>query len=182
MRVITGSARGKRLETAEGLFVRPTSQRVKEAEFSIIQFHIADARVLDLFAGSGQLGIEALSRGARRAVFVESDRRVAEILRRNLKNTGLSERADLRLSDALSFLELSDEIFDLVFLDPPYGKGLIQRALPLLCDKIADGGILLCESLSSEILPEREGKLFKYREYRYGRTKLTVLKKGDETG
>ena len=118
MRIITGIARGKRLETLEGNDVRPTPERVKEALFSIIQFQIEGRRVLDLFAGSGQLGIEALSRGAKQAVFVDASKKSLDVVRRNLEHSGLQDYAQVHQMDFESFLMREQGKFDLVFLDP----------------------------------------------------------------
>ena len=128
MRVITGSARGRRLKEIQGLETRPTTDRVKEALFSVIQFDIEGRRVLDLFAGTGQLGIEALSRGADSAVFVEQRKDALQAVRENLETCGLSDRARVVSGDAMSYLK-SGEKFDLIFLDSPYASGLLEQAL-----------------------------------------------------
>ena len=132
MRVITGSARGRKLLTLEGEDVRPTTDRVKEAVFSVIQFETEGRRFLDFFAGSGQMGIEALSRGAKEAVFVDSAKKSVEIIRKNLASTKLAENANVVQTDWKSYLSVSGTQFDIAFLDPPYGKGILQRALEAL--------------------------------------------------
>ena len=124
MRVITGSARGRRLLELAGGETRPTADRVKEGVFNIIQFDIEGRRVLDLFAGTGQLGVEALSRGAAEAVFVEQRRDAARLVTENLKLTGLADRARVVNGDALSYLAGAGERFDIVFIDPPYADRL----------------------------------------------------------
>ena len=124
MRVITGTARGRRLVTREGEAVRPTTEKVKEAMFSMIQFRIEGRRALDLFAGSGQLGIEALSRGAREVVFVDSSADSAAVVRQNLETTRLAPAAKVYRTDFAAFLQRGGEPFDLAFLDPPYRTGL----------------------------------------------------------
>ena len=129
MRVITGSARGRRLKELEGQETRPTTDRVKESIFNIIQFDVEGSRVLDLFAGTGQLGIEALSRGAAAAVFVEQRRDAAALVRENLKITGLTDRARVVNGEALSYLASAGEKFDIIFLDPPYAAKLWKPAL-----------------------------------------------------
>ena len=182
MRVITGSARGARLKAPEGLATRPTSEMVKEAVFSILQNDIGGAAVLDLFAGSGQLGIEALSRGARSCVFVEQDRRAQAVIRENLRHTRLEEGARLVGGDALSFLRMGTERFSAALLDPPYGKGLLEAALPLLAERMEPGGVILCESGNGEQLPQAAGTFLLFREYRYGRIKLTVYRLPKEEG
>lgn len=141
MRVVTGKARGRKLSVPAGRDVRPTSDRVREAVFSSLGERVPGARVLDLFAGSGALGIEALSRGATRAVFVEKTGAALSAVRSNLEVTGLEDLATVLARDAfaaLRGLRRANERFDLVFLDPPYDAGLLERAL----DSIASGGLL----------------------------------------
>ncbi len=177
MRVITGSARGRSLATLEGGdIVRPTSDMVKEAMFSILQFDIEGRRVLDLFAGSGQLGIEALSRGAEKCTFTDSDKAAVEIITANLEHTGLSDRAAVLRIDALTFLSSSTEVFDIVILDPPYGKGLLQKALAELDRKVAPGGTIMCELPRGEKLPEQAGGLKLAKRYKYGKTELAAYR------
>ncbi|NLJ30615.1 MAG: 16S rRNA (guanine(966)-N(2))-methyltransferase RsmD [Clostridiales bacterium] len=179
MRVITGTARGKRLSTLEGESVRPTPDRVKEALFSIVQFEIEGRRVLDLFAGSGQLGIEALSRGAREAVFVDAGKEPAAMVRKNLESTGLTERAQVKNMDFAAFLLRSREPFDLAFLDPPYRTGLLQRALPLVAQAMNRGGTILCEHPADEELLGSAGDFVRTRSYRYGKIALTIYRHKD---
>ncbi len=169
MRVITGTARGKRLKTLEGLDVRPTSDKVKEAIFSIIQFDLPEARVLDLFAGSGQLGIEALSRGAKSCVFTDMNKSAAAIVRENVAACGFSERSKVLAMSAADYLKSCPEA-DVALLDPPYFKGLLETVLPLLGEKLSPRGIAVCEHESGLVLPESFGRLKKQREYSYGRT------------
>ena len=175
MRVITGSARGRRLKEIEGLETRPTTDRVKEALFSVIQFDIEGRRVLDLFAGTGQLGIEALSRGAESAVFVEQRKDAVQAVRENLVVCGLSDRARVVSGDAMSYLK-SGEKFDLIFLDPPYASGLLEQALSDIAgfDICREHGIIMAESPADAVLPALEAPYRLYREYRYGKIKLTV--------
>ena len=181
MRVITGSARGRRLKTLEGRDVRPTADRVKEALFSIIQFEIEGSRVLDMFAGSGQLGIEALSRGAAGAVFVDASPRAADVVRENLEHTGLSDRAQVFQADSLMFVRNRHERFDIALLDPPYGKGVLQRALEAVAPCMEQGGTIVCELPAGEEMPERAGDFELYRRYRYGKTELAVYRRGGVT-
>ena len=176
MRVITGEARGRKLKTLEGLDVRPTTDRVKEGLFNIIQFDLPEARFLDLFGGSGQIGIEALSRGARQAVFVDESRASCQVIRENLRATGFQERARVVQMDAAAYLGGAAGPFDLAFLDPPYSSGLLQRVLPLLAERMAPGGIILCEHLKEETLPEAAGRFFRKKEYAYGRIRLTLYR------
>ena len=176
MRVITGSARGRRLKTPEGQDIRPTTDNVKESVFNILQFDIEGRRVLDLFAGTGQLGIECLSRGAREAVFIDADRDAVKIVKENLKTCGFS--APVLQQDALSFLNNCGK-FDLVFIDPPYDAGLYEPVLEKInsVDILSDGGIILCESRRETVLPEMRRPYCKKKEYRYGRVKLSLYAK-----
>lgn len=176
MRVITGTARGRVLKTLECESVRPTSDRIKEAVFSIIQFDIEGRRVLDLFAGSGQLGIEALSRGAESAVFIDCDKATIATVKANLETTGLAEKATVLQTDALAFLQTSGLMFDIVFLDPPFADGLVQKALPLAAAITAPGGIILCETPHTEKLPEEAGAFKLHRVYKYSKTAITVYR------
>ncbi|MBE6702600.1 MAG: 16S rRNA (guanine(966)-N(2))-methyltransferase RsmD [Ruminococcaceae bacterium] len=182
MRIITGSARGTHLYTLPGDATRPTSERAKEAVFSILQQKPVGARVLDLFAGSGQLGLEALSRGAERAVFVDGAREAVEILRRNAEKTRLSDRAEIRQSDAIAFLKsYSGAPFDLVFLDPPYAAGLLPQCLTLLRDRrlLSKQGIVVTESGAPEAVFGGDAVLSSFfelcKQNRYGVAHITVL-------
>lgn len=182
MRVITGLARGRKLCTpAGGEIVRPTTDKVKEAMFSIVHFELEDAVVLDAFAGSGQLGIEALSRGAKHAYFTEENKTAFVTVKGNLQTTGLMDRATLLQTDVFSFLARTNEAFDIVFSDPPYEKGLTERILPLLSDRCRAGALVVCETAASEELPESAKGLQKLREYKYGKTKLTTYRKYEES-
>ena len=147
MRVITGTARGCRLETLEGLDTRPTGERVKEGLFSAISFEIEGRRVLDLFAGSGQMGIEALSRGAHSCVFVDRNRQAADVIRRNLQVTKLQAHAEVVCRDSVEYLTHTAQQFDLVFLDPPYASGFYQQAVDLILeyDLLAEDGQIIAE-------------------------------------
>lgn len=177
MRVITGSARGRKLETLAGDAVtRPTTESVKEALFSMIQFEIEDKKVLDLFAGSGQLGIEALSRGARYCVFVENNKSAKQVVENNISNCGFSDNSQVVLSDALSYLSRKEN-FDIVFLDPPYQKGLIPKCMDNLVTSLSEDGIIVCETSKEETLPEKVGPFVIDRERKYGKTKLTLYRK-----
>lgn len=178
MRVITGSARGMTLRTLEGDSVRPTTDKVKEAIFSAIQFEIEGRRILDLFAGSGQLGIEALSRGAESAVFIDADKNAVKVIKENLAKTKLDSLASVAQTDSLAFLTMTDKIFDIAFLDPPYANGLLQKALAKVGEHIAEGGIVVCEHPFKEELEDEIGGLTKQKEYKYSKTAVTVYRKG----
>lgn len=182
MRVITGSARGRKLKTLEGGdIVRPTTDKVKEAMFSIVHFELENAVVLDAFAGSGQLGIEALSRGAQKAYFLDESKNAAAIVKENLMTTGLFDRAVVLNTDVFSFVGAAKETFDIVFLDPPYKKGLTQKLLPMLENCCKDNALVVCETDYTEELPETAGALCRLREYKYSKTKLTTYRKQEET-
>lgn len=180
MRVITGSARGRRLKTLEGVDVRPTTDKVKESLFSALQFDIEGRHVLDLFAGSGQLGIEALSRGAAQAVFVDRSKASVAVVKDNIRATGLEANAHVVLTDSLSFLRTTTQRFDLAFLDPPYGTGLLQQALALLPPVMSEYGVIACEHPVDEAVPDAVGPFCQYRRYRFGKIAVTVYRKGEE--
>lgn len=179
MRVITGLAKGRRLEELPGLDTRPTTGRVKEGLFSAIQFDIEGRRVLDLFAGTGQLGIEALSRGASFCDFVDSAPAALNIVRRNLKTCGFEDRAACHGKDFAAFLTRAREKYGLVFLDPPYASGNLERALDMLTaiDIVVENGIIVCESPADHLLPELSAPYEKGREYRYGKIKFTLYRR-----
>ena len=173
MRVIAGEARGRRLEALPGTDVtRPTLDQVKEAMFSIVQFDLPGARVLDLFAGSGQLGIEALSRGASRCVFLDQNRDAAAVVMRNCKACGVFDRSRVSVGEAARWLSACHEQFDLVLLDPPFRQGTLEEILPAVDKVVAPGGIVLCESEEKLVLPAQVGDLTLRKQYRYGRVLL----------
>ena len=179
MRVITGKARGVVLKTPDGLKTRPTADRVKEALFSIIQFDIPNARVLDLFGGTGQLGIEALSRDAKSAVFIDEQEEACRLIRENLKRTKLESYAKVIRSDYATFLKNCHETFDIILLDPPYKEKFLENALKLITeiDILQSGGIIVTERpVGKELLCEFPGYL-RSRDYKYGKTLLTLYRK-----
>ena len=178
MRVITGSARGVPLATLPGEdVVRPTSQRVKEAMFSAIQFEIAGRAALDAFAGCGQLGIEALSRGAVSCLFLEQDGGAMKMIAKNLERCKMTEKAKLMPAEALQYLRRTVDQFGLIFLDPPYGKGLLGQAIPIAAERLEPGGLLVCEANARESLPEQHGDVALRKEYKHGRTKICVYQR-----
>ena len=176
MRVITGSARGRRLKTPENYDIRPTTDNVKEALFNILQFDIEGRRVLDLFAGTGQLGIECLSRGAREAVFVDESREAVKIIRDNLKTCGFT--APVIQQSALAFLEHCGK-FDIIFIDPPYDADLYGKVLNLInsVDILSDGGIIICEARKEKELPDMTAPYSKIKERCYGKVKLCIYER-----
>lgn len=181
MRIIAGQLRGRRLGAVPGRTTRPTSDRVREALFSRLQsrYELAGADVLDLFAGTGALGIEAVSRGARRLVSVERNRPAAQALVANLRGCGITGRAEVIVRDVLVTLAgLADQgrCFAGVFIDPPYGSGLAADVLERLArhDLVAEGGWVSVETGDDEALPAREGSLVRVHEAAYGDTKITL--------
>lgn len=171
MRVITGSARGRRLKTPENYDIRPTTDNVKESVFNIIQFDIEGKRVLDLFAGTGQLGIECLSRGAESAVFVDHSREAIKIIKENLAVCGL--KGVVAEQDSLTYLKNCGK-FDLIFVDPPYDADLYEEVLNSInmFDILNDGGIIICEARRGRVFPQMTGDYRKVKEYNYGSVKL----------
>lgn len=174
MRVIAGSARGKKLEALPGEDVtRPTVDRVKEGMFSAVQFTVEGARVLDLFAGSGQLGIEALSRGAHRCVFIDQSREACEVIRSNLKAAGLFEKASVAQAAAQPYLAACREQFDLILLDPPYRHGTAAELLAAIARVTAPGGTVMAETEYGAPMPDACGTLHLKKQYKYGTVALT---------
>ena len=176
MRVITGTARGRRLKTPEGMDIRPTTDNVKESIFNIIQFDIEGRKVLDLFAGTGQLGIECLSRGASEVVFIDSSREAIKIVKDNLKTCGFN--APVLQMDALSYLRSCGK-FDLIIVDPPYDSPIYDSVLETInsVDILSDGGIIICESRREKTLPEMKAPYRKVKEYNYGKVRLCLYTK-----
>ncbi len=179
MRVITGSARGRRLKELKGMEIRPTTDRVKEAIFSIIQFDVEGRKVLDLFGGTGQMGIEALSRGASRCVFVDIRKEAVQLIKENLRHTELEDRAEVVQEDYLSFLNRSREKFDLIILDPPYETEIIKKALQSITsiDKVSENGIIICENGSNSEWPILPEPYELQKEYRYGNVRVALYRR-----
>ncbi len=179
MRVIAGTAKGTALKTPDGLLTRPTAERVKEAMFSIIQFDIPGARVLDLFGGTGQLGIEALSRGAKRAVFVDQREDACRLIRENLKRAKLSESGEVARADYLSYLKNCREHFDIIFLDPPYAEVFLENSLKQITeiDILRYGGIIVAERPLGKELSWTFPGYTRSKDYKYGKTLLAVYRK-----
>ncbi len=176
MRIITGTARGRRLKTPEGRDIRPTSEVVKEAMFSVIQFDIEGSQVLDLFSGTGQLGIEALSRGAKYCRFIDKSSDCAALTRENIRAAGFENISNVMTADSSDYLRMARYTFDIAFLDPPYSHGTIAAVLPLLEPKMSDRGIAVCEHERGLVLPDSVGRLIKKKTYRYGKTEVTVYR------
>ena len=178
MRVISGTVRGKRLKEPSDYSIRPTTDMVKEALFNIIQFDIEGRRVLDLFAGTGQLGIECLSRGAASVTFVDQSKESVAIVKQNLKTCGFEAR--VVQTDSIGFLSRADK-YDIILLDPPYATNLLDKALEIInsVDILSEGGIIVCESVLEKSMPDMNLPYFKRKEYNYGKVKLTTY--GKET-
>ena len=179
MRVITGKARGVQLKTPEGMQTRPTTDRVKEALFSIINFDLPGAAVLDLFGGTGQLGIEALSRGAKSAVFVDAREDACKLIRENLRRTRLEQQGRTVRSDYLDYLKRCREKFDIILLDPPYAEVFLENALKCITeiDILQSGGIIVAERPLGKELPWEFDGFTRSRDYKYGKVLLTIYRK-----
>ena len=176
MRVITGTARGRKLIAPEGMDTRPTTDKVKEAVGSALQFDFPGAKVLDLFAGSGQMAIEALSRGARHATLVDADQRAIACITQNVKDCKFSDSAVILRSDAVTFLQRCREQFDIVFLDPPYGKGILPEILPLVAEKMSKFGIICCEHEPELKLPEQILDFDLQKQKKYGKIGISLYR------
>ena len=179
MRVITGKAKGISLKTPSGMATRPTADRVKEAMFSIIQFDIPAASVLDLFGGTGQLGIEALSRDAKRAVFVDEREDACKLIRENLKRTKFEQMGKVVRSDYLAYLRSCREKFDIIFLDPPYAEVFLENSLKMITeiDILQSGGIIVAERPLGKELPWEFDGFVRSKDYKYGKTLITIYRK-----
>ncbi len=183
MRIITGTARGTRLDAPEGIHTRPTSERAKQGVFNILQFEIRGRRVLDLFAGSGQMGLEALSRGAASAVFADADPQAVKVLKSNIKKTHVEEKSTVFEGDYKTVLRTlsSQTPFDLIFLDPPYHSDMLSSALTLLrkYHLIAPHAYLICETDGT--LPVFGEDLVLFKSAAYGKNHMYILKFKEET-
>ena len=179
MRVITGKARGVQLKTPEGMQTRPTADRVKEALFSIINFDIPGADVLDLFGGTGQLGIEALSRGAKSAVFVDHSEQACRLIRENLKRTKLEQEGRVIRGDYMDYLSRCREKYDIILLDPPYAEVFLENALKRITeiDILRSGGIIVAERPLEKDLPWEFPGYTRSKDYKYGKTLITLYRK-----
>lgn len=179
MRVITGKARGVNLKTPEGMQTRPTTDRVKEAMFSIIHFEVPGAKVLDLFGGTGQLGIEALSRGAEIAVFVDSREDSCKLIRENLARTKFQNQGRVVRADYLEYIRRCREKFDIIILDPPYAEVFLENALKTIVeiDILQTDGIIVAERPVGKELPFEFVGFTRSKDYKYGKTLLALYRK-----
>ena len=180
MRIIAGTARSLPLKAPEGMDTRPTTDRIKETLFNIIQDEVPGAYFLDLFAGSGQLGIEALSRGAKSCLFVDRSAEALAVVRANCKTAGVERQSDIRQSEAEGFLANIRGPFELALLDPPFHQNTVAAVLPLLAAKMAPGGVVLCETEREADLPEQAGALTLVKQYNYGKIKVSRYERGEE--
>ena len=179
MRVIAGKAKGVVLKTPDGMLTRPTADRVKEALFSVLQFDLPGATVLDLFGGTGQLGIEALSRGAKRAVFVDEREDACRLISENLKRTKFTDKASVHRSDYAVYLKKCSEKFDIILLDPPYAEVFLENSLNLITeiDILQSGGIIVTERSVEKSLTVEFSGYQRSKDYKYGKTLLTLFRK-----
>ena len=186
MRIITGKARGVNLVTLAGENTRPTAERTKEAVFSMLQFDLEGREVLDLFAGSGQLGLEAISRGAAHAVFVDQSKQAIQIITDNARKTKLEDACSIYNANSLDFIRRNlGKKFDIIFLDPPYASGLYQPILSALCESemLKPFSMIVCESNTDRIFENNKALQEKFtvkRQTTYSKTVITILTVNEE--
>lgn len=181
VRIIAGEARGRRLDTLPGEDTRPTLERVKEGVFSAVQFWLPGAKVLDLFSGSGQLGLEALSRGAASCTFVEQNPRAVALIQKNAQAVELMDRSRVVRGDADSFLARCADKYDLILMDPPFEGGHYPGILKRVAAVCGPGALVLCESAAETAFPERAGALRLEKQYRYGTVLVSRYKMEEES-
>lgn len=176
MRIISGKFRGKNLKTLEGLETRPTTSRVKESVFNIIQFDIQDANVLDLFSGTGQMGIECLSRGANLVDFVDNSQKAVNLIKENLKACEINQKVNQ--TDYATFLQSCNKKYNIVFLDPPYKTNLVNMSINFINDfKLLEKyGIIVCETSIDEEIDITNTDFVVQKTYKYGTVKITLIK------
>lgn len=179
MRIISGIRRGHKLCSFEGEDVRPTTDRVKESIFNLIQTYLPDAVCLDMFAGSGALSLEAISRGAKQAVCIDSDKRSVDIIKKNIASLDFFGNCEVIHTSCFDYISSAGKKFDIIFLDPPYNKGFIEPSLRGILDNdiLSGDGIIVLESDDTDFYGEIEG-LTVIKQRRYGRTYITIYKKG----
>ncbi|MCC5911984.1 MAG: 16S rRNA (guanine(966)-N(2))-methyltransferase RsmD [Clostridiaceae bacterium] len=185
MRIIAGKARGHRLETPSNLKIRPTTDRIKESIFNIIQKHLYDSIVIDLFSGTGNLGIEALSRNSNKAYFVDNSQESIDIIKSNLDKTRLRDQGEVIRGDvrvALNKIASKGVQADIIFMDPPYKKGLVIPTLEGIqsANLLKASGIIVIDHDKTEDLPEEINELIKYRSKGYGNTTVSFYKQKEE--
>ena len=176
MRVITGTARGRKLLTPEGFDTRPTTDKIKEAICSALHFDFQGAKILDLFAGSGQMAIEGMSRGGRAATLIDSDPKAIACIQQNVKACGFAENCTVLRTDAIAFLQRCREKYDIALLDPPYHKDILQQVIPLLLPLMTENGILVCEHEPETHLPENFDAFHLQKEKKYGKIAVSIYR------
>ena len=179
MRVIAGSARRRPLKSTEEPEMQPTMERVKEAVFSKLHFELEGRQVLDLFAGTGQLGIEALSRGAAHCDFVDNSKASLACIKQNVETCGFSAKAGIYNTDAFAFIKSSKQKYDIVLLDPPFNHGILDKMLPLVAQHVEKSGVIYCETSDKERLPEIAGEFVMDAQNKYGYIKATYYRHRD---
>lgn len=182
MRVISGEAKGVKLKTPKGVGTRPTSDKVKESVFNIITSYIENSKVLDLFSGTGNLGIEAVSRGASYAYLIEKNRKRYNIIKENIDKTKLNDKIEIIIKDAnfaLKRFAESNNKFDIIFMDPPYLKNYIIPCLEIIVegDLLHDDGIIIVEHDIKDKIPDQINNLVRFREKKYGSTMISFYRK-----
>ena len=182
LRIISGERKGRVIQTLEGINTRPTSDRVKESLFNILMLMLPNSSILDLFSGSGNLGLESLSRGAKDAVFVEKNSAALKILRQNCKTLDYLDRAQVLPYDvirAINQLSKEDKSFDIVFMDPPYDKGFEVPTILSLdeADLVKEDGIIVVEHLYENHLPHTVGRFVQYDMRKYRGTAISFYRK-----
>jgi 16S rRNA (guanine966-N2)-methyltransferase len=185
LRIISGSISGRRLKTLAGTHTRPTSDKVKGAIFNVLAEKVSESRVLDLFAGSGALALEALSRGAYTAILLEKSSQACEVIRENIHLTGFDSQVKIFNRDGLSYLKgLSEECFDLVFIDPPYNQGLALNSLHLLAtgNYLSDNAVIIVETSREEELPVEINGISLRKKAKYGDTLVWYYQPTDTEG
>lgn len=185
MRIITGTAKGCKLKTPKGWTTRPTTDRVKESLFGILGVRVVDAAILDLFAGTGNLGLEALSRGAASAVFIDQSIQSIQVIKDNAAHTKLEDRAKIVKAEAFNALQRfsqQKEQFDIIFCDPPYRKGLAQKALELAgsLELVKQGGLVIVEQAKDEPVLDGDHLFQLIRSERYGETVIHIFERADQ--
>ncbi len=186
MRVIAGIHRGRRLESLEGRDIRPTADRVKESLFNILGSAVLDSNFLDLFGGTGGIGIEALSRGAQHVVFVDESIRSIKVLRSNLEQLKITDEAEVYNTDyttAIKKLHMHDRRFGIIYIDPPYATGIAQKALEEINshDILEKDGYIVVEHEVRDAMPDQVGRLVMFRSKLYGNTRLSFYVAGENT-
>ncbi|MGN0658732.1 MAG: 16S rRNA (guanine(966)-N(2))-methyltransferase RsmD [Emergencia sp.] len=182
MRIITGEYRGRRLESPSGYDVRPTTDKVKEAVFNLLMNDVYDAVVVDLFAGTGNLGLEALSRGARRCYFCDNSRESLNLIRTNIGLCRAEDRSVVLAGDYTKTLSRIREKADIFLLDPPYKAGLYEKCLELIdsLDLLNEDGIIIAEHGVRDQVPETAGRLVKVKERKYGKIMVSIYRFAEE--